>query len=59
MIMGFSFEFDMDLEVVERIHYTILDMLSDLGGIEALLFSTFGIILGFWNHNNFDNHLLS
>ena len=39
--------------------YTIPDLLSDIGGIEALIFSIFSIILGFWNYNNLDNHLLS
>ena len=59
MITILSFEFDLDLTVIQRIGYTIPDLLSDIGGIEALFFSLLSGILTFWNHNNFDNHLLS
>ena len=59
MITRLSFEVDLDLTVIQRIGYTILDILSDIGGIEALLFSLFNIILGFWNYNNLDNHLIN
>ena len=54
-----TFEFDLDLTVIQRIGYTIPDLLSDIGGMEALILSLFNIILGFWNYNNFDNHLIS
>ena len=59
MITILSFEFDLDLTVIQRIGYTIPDLLSDIGGIEALTFSLFSIILRFWNYNNLDNHLIS
>ena len=59
MLAGISFEVDLDQTVIQRIGYTIPDLLSDIGGIEALVLSLFGVILSFWNHNNFDNHLVS
>ena len=50
---------NLDQTVIQRVGYTVPDLLSDIGGIEALVFSLFGILIGVWNHNNFDNHLVS
>ena len=33
LIVGLSFEFSLDLTVIERTGYTVLDVLSDIGGI--------------------------
>ena len=58
MVIEFSFEVDLGLTMVQRIGYTILDLLADIGGVQTLIFSLFGVIISFWNYNNFDNHLL-
>ena len=33
MVVSFTFEMDLDKYVIQRDGYTILDMLSDIGGI--------------------------
>ena len=58
IIIALSFEIDLDQTDIKRIEYTILDLLSDIGGIQSNLIFLFSIMLSIWNHNNFDNHLL-
>ena len=50
---------NMDLKILQRNGYTILDMLSDLGGVESILVAAFAFFLSIWNHNNFDNYMVS
>ena len=47
------------LKSVERSGYTILDLLSDVGGISGLLFSGAALLLSILNHNYFDNYMVS
>ena len=49
----------MDLIIIERNGYTIVDLFSDIGGIQSFLSSIIGIFLSFWNHNYLDNYLVS
>ena len=49
----------MDLTTVERTGYTILDILSDVGGLQGILFSAVGLFLNIWNYNHLDNYLAS
>ena len=49
---------DMDLTVIERSGYTVVDLLSDVGGILGLLLTIFGSLLNIWNHNFLENYLL-
>ena len=49
----------MNKYAVERSGYTILDLLSDIGGIEAILFSFFAVIISVFNYKNFANTLAS
>ena len=49
----------MDQRMVTRVGYTILDVLSDIGGILSVLISGFAIPLSFWNHNYFDYALVA
>ena len=44
---------------MHRNMYNVLDMLSDIGGMQSILFSVSAIFLGAWNHNNFDNYMVS
>ena len=59
LLLGLSFESNLNLTVIERTGYTVLDVLSDIGGILSVLISGFAIPLSFWNHNNFDNALVA
>ena len=57
--MEIDIEFDKDLTVIAREGYTILDYLSDIGGMQGLLISTAALWLTFWNYNYFDNFMVS
>ena len=48
-----------DLLVIQRIGYTILDLLSDIGGISSIFSTTFTIMLSVWNYLYFDSYLAS
>ena len=39
--------------------YTILDYLSDIGGMQSMILSGFALFLSLWNYNYFDDHLVS
>ena len=45
--------------MVTRDGYTILDVLSDMGGFQRVLFSFFSIIATILNMSNFDSYLAS
>ena len=49
---------DYDLLFVERTSYTVLDVLSDLGGIQSILISVIGLILAILNSNYLDDYLI-
>lgn len=57
--MDITFEMDLNLKVVARDGYTILDWISDIGGIQGILISAIAIIIGYWNYNFFDNFMVS
>ena len=50
---------DLNQKVISRSGYTVLDLISDIGGMQGVLISFFAIIVGVWNHNMIDNHLVS
>ena len=50
---------DLDLKEIKRSGYTILDLISDIGGIQGVLFSSFTIFVGVWNHNMIENYLVT
>ena len=50
---------DLNLYTVERAGYNILDLLSNVGGILALLMTFFSDILTVFNYKNFDNIMAS
>ena len=56
--MNLTFERDMNLVVVVRDGYTILDWISDIGGIQGILISAFAIMISYWNYNYFDNNMV-
>lgn len=57
--MDISIEMNLDLQTLARTGYTVLDVLSDVGGIQSLLMSALGLLLGVLNYNNFDNYMAS
>lgn len=56
--MNLTFERDMNLVVVVRDGYTVLDWISDIGGIQGILISAIAIMISYWNYNYFDNNMV-
>ena len=52
------FDLNLDLIVVSRDLYTILDWLSDIGGIHGMLISAIAVVIGYMNFKFFDNSLV-
>ena len=44
-MFGVTFEMSLDLLIVSRNGYTMLDILSDVGGIESILISGISLFL--------------
>ena len=57
--MDITIERNLDLTTVDRDGYTVLDLISDIGGIQGILFSAVAVIMSFWNYNFLDNFLVS
>ena len=54
-----SIEMNLDTIQYKRQGYNFLDFISDIGGMQSLLFSTFAFILGCWNYNMLENYMVS
>ena len=50
---------NMHLTVVERTGYTLLDVLSDVGGLQGILISGLALFLSIVNHSNLETYLVS
>ena len=48
---------DPDLIVIARDGYTVLDLLSGIGGTQGILISIICSFLNFWNYNHLENYL--
>ena len=59
LVMQLSYEVNFDQKVISRSGYTLLDVLSDVGGFLGVLTSIFAFILSLFNFNNFSSHLAS
>ena len=57
--MSFTIEFDLDLKVVQRNLYTILDLLSDIGGFTTIFLKGLSVLIAIWNFNNYEYHFLT
>lgn len=57
----FDLTIEMHLDTIEykRKWYSLLDFVSDIGGIQSLLLSAFAFLVGVWNYNMFDNYMVS
>ena len=57
--MRLYFELSRDKTLLERNVYTVLDLLSDIGGIQGLLVSFFALIVSTLNTDRFEEHLIA
>ena len=57
----FDLTIEMNLDTIEykRKRYSLLDFVSDIGGIQSLLLSASAFLVGVWNYNMFDNYMVS
>ena len=46
------------MNLVERSGYNVLDLLSDVGGLQAILISGISFILSIFNYNFLENYLV-
>ena len=56
--MDVTIEISPDIIDMKRQGYDLLQFLSDIGGIQALLMSGFAFFVSIWNYNMFDNYLV-
>lgn len=54
-----TIEMNLNLELIQRNGYTILDLLSDVGGILEIFSIIIGYFLAFWNYHYFENFLVT
>ena len=59
LIIQISYEVNFDAIIISRSGYTLLDVLSGVGGIQSVIYSVFSLILSYFNFNNFSSHLAS
>ena len=59
IVMQMTFEVGMTQQVILRHGYTILDLLSDMGGMYSILITFFGLLLALFNYKYFDTFMAS
>ena len=52
-------EMDLSLMTYERTVYTMFDLLSDVGGLQGIMFYLFASLAAAWNFNRFDNMMIA
>ena len=57
--MDITIERSLDIQLVERIGYTVLDAVSDIGGIQGIMLSLTWGVLSFLNYRNIENFMVS
>ena len=57
--MNVTIERNLDLYQISRDGYTILDWISDIGGIQGILISAVGIVVGYWNYNILESYMVT
>lgn len=57
LVLMFSIQMQMDQVNIGRVGYNVIDMLSDIGGIQSIILTTFALVLSILNHNYFDNYM--
>ena len=57
--MDITFELDLDRKFIMRKCYSILDLLSEVGGMLGILMVFLSSVVSCFNFNNFDNYMVS
>ncbi len=57
-VMAIGIDMDLNLDVIERNHYTILDMLSDVASLSSITTEIDSLFLPILNYNNLDSHMI-
>ena len=57
--MDITLEMNLDQESLLRNGYTLLDVMSDVGGMQSILVSGLSLMVGLFNYKNFDNYLVT
>ena len=57
--MSISIEHTVDKAVIERVNYTILDVLSDVGGLSSVIAMIFASVLSVTNYNSLNEHMIN
>lgn len=57
--MEITVEMNRDLHFIERKSYTLIDLLSDVGGVQAIFVSFVGAWIALWNYEHFDTTMAS
>lgn len=50
---------DFDLDNYERVYYTFLDMLSDIGGVQTIIVSFLAGVFSVIKHDDLNNYIVS
>ena len=58
-VAGIDIQNNLDITVLERNVYTILDVLSDVGGLSSALISLVVGIIGLMNYNRLESYMAS
>ena len=51
LVEGVLFRLNLDVTLIERNGYTLLDVLSDVGGLQSILISGASLLLSILNYN--------
>ena len=57
--MDVTIEMNLDLGGIQRTGGNIVDVLSDIGGIQSMIITTFSFLIGMWNYKHFDSYMAS
>ena len=59
MQLDITIEKNLNQLVIARDGYTMLDFISDVGGMQGLLISTGAVMVGIWSYHYNENMLVS
>ena len=57
--MDLVIERELDQFTLKRQGYHLFDFMSDIGGMQGLLYSGFAFFISIWNYMMFDNYMVS
>ena len=59
VIMDVTIEMNLNLGFIQRTSYNVLDVLSDIGGIQSIILTTFSVLMSILNYKHFDSYMAS